>query len=305
MTETEVKCPNCGATTGAVMESPGMWRCGFCETQFVVEEPAAPAPRPREPKRAPPAPRKQPSGARTALVLVICGTVMAGVAVLAIALGGATNGSDSASQHSTHAKAVSAPAAPHLSAEFHFDRTVPSSDGFYVLGEVKNTSKVPIGSAKVYTIMKDAHGHELASQSSYTEDDLIAPGESVPFSGIVSKPPHFAHLAFEVDASKPIGVSKPAEGLHLVNDRPHRGTFGSGWVFSGKVVNGGHKAAEFVEVEVLARDAQGKLLGVDWTYADAKLLAPGASTRYEISTYSYPKHVPPKKFYYRVWGEQK
>jgi hypothetical protein len=309
---TEIKCPNCGATSGAVMESPGVWRCEFCETQFVVEEPKTPAAAPPKPARAPSparveaAPQKKPSAARTTLVVVGSATVMVAVGALFMALGSSTNDDGGASHASAHAGTATAPAAPNLSAEFHFDRMVPSSDGsFYVLGEVKNTSTVPIGSAKVYTLMKDAHGHELASESSYTAEDLIAPGETVPFSGIVSKPPHYAHLAFQVEVSEPVGVGKQAKGLRLVNDRARRGKFGAGWVFSGKVINDGHSPAEFIKVEVVARDADGKILGVDNTFADGKSLAPGASTRYEITTYSYPAHVAPKTFYYRVWGREK
>ncbi len=96
---------------------------------------------------------------------------------------------------------------------------------------------------------------------------------------------------------------KPAEGLHLQNIPPRVGSYGQ-WVFSGKVTNGGKETAEFIKVEVVARDAQGKLLGVNESYADQEKLAPGASTRYEVTSVSYPKHAHPAKFDYLVWGER-
>ena len=53
------------------------------------------------------------------------------------------------------------------------------------------------------------------------------------------------------------------------------------------------------------RGPPGKMLGVNDSYADTEKLAPGASTRYEVSSVGYPPGAHPAKFDYLVWGDQK
>ncbi len=314
MKEVEIKCPNCGATTGQELVANGVFRCRFCETSFVVEGETARAP---HPKGAPPpvpshhasAHRPPKSGDSKAAWMAIGGSVAVMVAVGGIALlvgGGSTQHAhgDSGTSHGSGDRPHDGASAPHLSATFQFERTAPVTDGdVYVYGDVTNTSRVPIGAAKVHVIMKDGSGREVASKSSYTQQDVIEPGQRVPFYAILDHPPHYAKLAFEVVASEPF-AAKPAPGLHLEKDPPRVGSYGQ-WVFSGKVVNGGTATARFVQVEVVARDAQGTMLGIDRSFADGESLAPGASARYEVTSVSYPAHPRPVTFEYWVWGDQK
>lgn len=305
MKEIELKCPNCGATTGATFVAQNVWRCGFCQAQFEIEADAPPQQRVQAPP--PPAawrPRKTGSAKTAWLIMAGSLAVLAGCFVVAAVFSESnTDAEPSPPQHATPATPHSTAPASHLTATFHYDRTVRSSDGYqYVLGEVKNTSKTPIAAAKVYVLMQNAQGHAIASKTSFTDQDVIEPGMTVPFEAILSKPPHYAKLAFDVSASSPFGV-KPAQGLRLENIPPRVGSYGQ-WVFSGKVVNGGTTTARFVRIEVVARDAKGKMLGVDNSYADSETLAPGASCRYEVTSVAYPQHVHPARFQYYVWGDR-
>lgn len=319
MKEYEIKCANCGATSGADFVTQNVWRCRFCGAEFALENDQAQR---RAAEEA--AFRAQPEvqqflSARTArrsseanvrwMIILACLVVLFGCFVAAIVFTHMDNEEEKAdkasearyeARHQPHATAST----PQLSATFRYDRTVPSESDQYVLGEVQNTSKAPIGAAKVYVIMKNAQGKEIASSSDYTEAEYIEPGQRVPIRVLVKKPPHYSKLAFDVSTSTPLSSDKPVRGLRLDKLPPRIGSYGQ-WVFSGKVDNKGTTTAEFVKIEIAALDAQGRLLGDCSSFADGEKLAPGASTRYEVTTVSFPAHPHPAKFKYWVWSMRK
>ena len=151
---------------------------------------------------------------------------------------------------------------------------------FYVLGYVKNTSPFTIDKPKVTAVLLDKAGKELATRDGYTESDALVSQASAPIKILISDPPTHDHLAFEVVAKKASYIPEEAPGLRLdILEAPHQ-TSGNSWEVSGKVFNGGALAARFVSIQVLAFDANSRLVGLDSTYADGESVAAGASGRF-------------------------
>ena len=68
----------------------------------------------------------------------------------------------------------------------------------------------------------------------------------------------------------------------LHSPTPKRDNF-LGWKIAGKVHNKGTTPAEFVRVDVLAYDSDDKLANLGFTYADAEVLKPGDSARFDTT----------------------
>lgn len=151
---------------------------------------------------------------------------------------------------------------------------------FYALGYITNTSPFTIDKPKVTAVLLDKAGREVATRDGYADVDALPAHASAPMKVLVSDPPAFDQLKFEIVAKKASYIPEPATDLRLeVLETPHA-TFGTSWEVTGKVFNDGKAKARFVQVHVLAFSAQDKLIGLDFTYVDGESLAPGASGRF-------------------------
>jgi len=200
---------------------------------------------------------------------------------------------------------TAAPSTPEVPASATFDvhsRISGYQSSFYVLGFVKNTSPFPIDKPKVTAVLLDKSGKELTSRDGYAEGDVLAPQATAPIKVLISDPPAFDHLSYEVVPAKATYFPEKAAGLRLeILEAPHV-TSGSGWEVTGKVFNGGTQTARFVNVLVLAFDTNNHLIGLDSTYADGESLAAGASARFR----AMPLYdAAPHHFQYLVSGQAK
>lgn len=189
--------------------------------------------------------------------------------------------------------------AVELSAQFEFHRTVPATGtGFYVLGVVRNESAVAIAKPKLIIVFVDAEDEEVGTAQGFALDDVVEPGASSYLSAIVSDPPKHDRLRFEVIPRRVSFGPKPARGLRVEAKEPR--IDGSGIRhFWGTVHNGGPDPASFVRIDVLSFDADDKLLGVHFNYADGELVPPGGSARFEVSAVV---HGDPARFAYQSTG---
>jgi hypothetical protein len=196
-------------------------------------------------------------------------------------------------------------AAPEVPASATFEPQSHVSgyqSSFYVLGFVTNTSPFTIDKPKITAVLLDKSGKELATRDGFAESDALPPKAVAPVKILISDPPAHASLKFELVARKADYIPEQTAGLKLeVLEAPHQ-TFGSSWEVTGKVVNGGSQAARFVNIQVQAFDAANKLVGLDSTYVDGEVIAPGASGRFRaMPLYDSPPH----HFKYTVTGRTK
>jgi hypothetical protein len=185
-------------------------------------------------------------------------------------------------------------------ATFKFEsRASGYQSSFYVLGFVTNTSAFAIDKPKVTAVLHDQSKKEIGTRDGYAEAETLEPNATAPIKLLVSDPPPFRDLSFEVVAVKASYHTASASGLTLEVLQPPHQVLGS-WEVSGKVHNGGGQAARFVNVRALAFDAAGHLVGLDTTYADGQSLAAGADARFRIT----PLYdAPPHHFQYSVYAQ--
>jgi hypothetical protein len=171
---------------------------------------------------------------------------------------------------------------PPATANFEFHRIQSGfQTSFYALGFVTNTSPFIIDQPKVIAVLLDARGQEVGTDFGYGERDVLGPGERTPIKILISDPPEHASIRYEVVVSKASYIPAQVAGLRIEPKPAQRGKWGKdNWEIEGKVHNEGQQPAKFVSIEIQALDAEGKLVGVGNTYADAEVLAPGAMARY-------------------------
>ncbi len=89
-----------------------------------------------------------------------------------------------------------------------------------------------------------------------------------------------------------VTVSSDIPGLEIVDYRAYRYTFtGSTVEFGGYVKNNGDKSVEFVEVNAIGYDAQGKFVANKSTYIDEEKLFKGASSKFGYLSNTYPGSI--------------
>lgn len=197
---------------------------------------------------------------------------------------------------------VETPPEVPATATFSFHRTKPSLNrSFYALGVITNTSTFTIDNPKVIAVlMRD--DEEVSTHFGYSVFDHLEAGEQVPLSILVQDPEDYDRIDFEVVARKASYVAERAAGLAVMANEP-KVTFADRWDFSGKISNEGHDAAEFVKVIVEGFDEEGKLLGLSTSYADARTMAPGSTSRWSMPSVAFARR--PVRFSYSALGRVK
>jgi hypothetical protein len=290
-----ITCPACGAADPGASSGPGTHACQYCGARYRLDATGH--------VHAVATPNSS-AGLVLALVAAAAGLVcLVGAIVAVIVLRTADADSDydmpdieldlSGLDASTPAQAaplagvgvaveLAAPTpAPVASAEFveHSQRT--ASDGsLWILGMLTNTSDFALDTTEVIAVLRDEAGEELGTHSGYSKRDVLAAGEASPVQILVQDAPTFSSIAYEVDADVPMFLPARVEGLR-VEARPATNT-GWGLEIEGKVHHDGTVPAKFVEIEVQAWDADGKLVGLSNAYAKGDVLKPGQSARWKV-----------------------
>lgn len=196
-------------------------------------------------------------------------------------------------------QAVDPAAAAPPTATWHPGDTQGSTNGFYVLGHVENTSTYTLDQPEVQVLLLDAQGRELAVATGYGERRQLAPGERSPAKVFVKDPPEHAEHRVVLELKVARFVLPAVHGLRVEPLEPtYDGSWG--WTFQGKVVHEGTEPARFVKVEVQALDEDGALVGLLSAYVGGELLEPGEETFFK--TLAMRPAATPDRFTYAVSG---
>jgi hypothetical protein len=266
-----IVCPTCGGADASRPDAHGLHTCQYCGVRYRITGGVAAR------LVAPPTTAAPPSR-RTVLGRASVPPAPVDPPLAPIAAGSPAARGGSAS--------VSVAAPGPTTATFELEHRRPSAGtSFYAIGWVTNTSAHAIDKPKVVVVLRDAAGKEVGTGFGFTEVDELAPGERVPISVLVQNPPAFATIDAEVHARPSSYARARVEGLRVEASAPKSDGFGTR--VEGKVHHEGTAPARFVRIDVRAFDAQDKLLGLDTTYADAEVLAPGASARWQAFLLDY------------------
>lgn len=278
-----LSCPACGAAA-SLPPAGSIGTCSFCGARYRVSGGHA----------------LEVAGGRSAGRSLVG---MIGVAAaLVVAVAGAVlvlRRAEPASTHTHAAKSVDPTQRPvdaldpaaQASAKFTFHHLRKGAGGdLSLFGEVKNDSETIINKPEVIAVLRDAGGAELRTASGYAERDHLLPGATSPIQIRVDDPPAYTALSYEVVARKASYVPVYVAGLVVEPVAPRAASLGM-VELTGKVKNTGAKAARFVHIEALALDAEGKILGIDSSYAKADVLRPGEEARYRMLIFPSPDPV--------------
>jgi hypothetical protein len=319
MTTRAIQCPGCRAADMSAPDPHGVHTCTYCGLRYQAPAINVQAPSVVYVEAARPTNTAAIAiGVSAALVLVI------GAVVALLVVGGDEGGSVSEPAASPRARSASQrpstssaeatevrarPASVEVgpapsreveaeiaaTAEFELHGTRSGlQPTFYVLGYVTNTSPFPIRKPKLTVVLLDEGGNEVGTSNGFGEDDVVEPGDKTPASVLVKDPPEHASFSVEVSPHRSTFALKEVSGLEVEAGEPTRASFGNSLDIAGRVHHRGDEPAKFVKVQVLAFDANDKLLGIHSSYADAERLEPGASARF--STRSMRFETDPARF---------
>src|SRR5919106_4933502 len=158
----------------------------------------------------------------------------------------------------------------------------------YIVGEVRNDLSDVVQFVQIVGRFYDSNGLLIDTDFTYTDLDLIRPGEKSPFRLIISDEtvaqridnytlavnwdPVFADPSAVAAAT----VLTIQEGEHRINE--------FGWYeIVGEVVNGGTDDTEFVKVVATFYDETGQVINTDFTYTDPSDIPTGQSAPFELT----------------------
>jgi hypothetical protein len=158
----------------------------------------------------------------------------------------------------------------------------------YIVGEVRNNLSDLVQYVQIVGRFYDSTGLLIDTDFTYTDLDLLRPGEKSPFRLIITDEsvaqridnytlavnwdPVFADPSAVANAT----VLTIQEGEHRIND--------NGWYeIVGEVVNGGTDDTEFVEVVATYYDEAGQVINTDFTYTDPSDIPAGQSAPFELT----------------------
>lgn len=319
MSTSVIRCPGCGAADTSTAGPGGVHTCVYCGVRYQVNQGT-----PRTIVAAGGA--ATPSSSRALLigVLALIGVVVAAAMVLVTrpaesppprassAVGPSTSRTKEAilpatprslpapAENKTVSVAPPAEETAPATAEFTLESTRRAGDALWIYGFFHNTSPFTLGKTKITAVFYDKDGKEVATDSGFTEDDVIAADARVPAVLLASDAPAtYDRVAFEVHAERPSYLPTELSGLDLEADPPRKDGF-LGWKFAGKVHNKSGQPARFVKVGVVAFDEDDKFAGHAYTYVSGDVLAADASGRFDGSLLDSKTSF--KRFEFRVSG---
>lgn len=170
--------------------------------------------------------------------------------------------------------------------------------GLLVTGLVRNTSATFLDRPEVVAVCRGAAGADEVLATGKAEREVLVPGATSPIEIAVPRGRACETLDYELTPRKPEVVAVYAPGLR-VEASPSR-LDGEAWEFTGTVLNEGDRRARYVQVQVLALDVVGRIVGVDSVYAHGDLLAPSGRTRFRLGPVRYLKA--PERFEFTAYG---
>ena len=154
----------------------------------------------------------------------------------------------------------------------------------WCLGEIVNTTNVPITNVQVRVMLFDAVGERVAEADTFAAVDLISPGERSPFGILFTKPPaNWANSQVTLvrgEAAGEMSDSYVSISLAEVTGQPSGPQFHVSGVARN---NSGEQNAGSVRVIATTYDDQGVVTGMRQTKAEIDgSLAPGATAPFSL-----------------------
>ena len=155
------------------------------------------------------------------------------------------------------------------------------------VGEVQNNAEVAIEDVYVRVQLFDGDGAQLTDEEWSIPMNLILAGDRSPFEVLFIHPPaDWSTYKVEARAEQADFMLRYTyRDLEIVDHTSEVPDFGD-YKISGLVKNTGGKVARFVLATATLYDPEGTVVAVDYTFVEADLLDPGATSSFEMTILS-------------------
>jgi hypothetical protein len=189
---------------------------------------------------------------------------------------------------------------PYTDLAFFRDQGFIDDDDMTLLGEVLNAGQVAAYQVRIAAALLDEGGQILDVGWTAARRDLLLPSEVSPFAlfigNVAGQPAQYELMAYGQQASQEV-VERQAQVILESNTLSRTRTGERNLI--GEVWNRGDANAASVKAIVSFYDAQDGLIGVEWGYAWADLVAPGARSPFALNLSRSPAEVD----HWNVWVE--
>ncbi len=156
-----------------------------------------------------------------------------------------------------------------------------SVDSFHVVGEVLNNSDSYTEFVEVVGAFFNAAGDVVASDSTFTILELVAPGELAPFDLLVIDGATLGITDFQLQVQGDATSSRPVPGLSIQGETSNVDIIDSFHVV-GQVINESSKPYDFVEIIGTFYDANGTVVAADFTFTELDVVPAGGSSPFDL-----------------------
>lgn len=164
-----------------------------------------------------------------------------------------------------------------------------SGDYLYVVGEVRNDTAGNVRFVRIPGTYFNESGGVLGTDCSYTEHDVLIPGQNSPYVIVRTTPPGYSRYELAVQYSTTTEV--PVPPLAILSTREWTDSLGDLWL-AGEVQNTTASTLKYVKVIVTLYDLAGTVVNVDYTYAYVDQLLPGQKSPFKTVFFSGPMRPP-------------
>ena len=151
---------------------------------------------------------------------------------------------------------------------------------------VENTGDVGLEFVEASVTLKDSAGNIVANENFYSTVDLVVPGGRAPISLYWSDGvPEWDTYEIFVEGDEESDFFSYYTDMEVTSSELSEDDFG-GYEIIGEVQNTGGLAAEFVTIVAILYDADGRIVGEGFTFADADVMQPGDTSPYTLFVFS-------------------
>lgn len=154
-------------------------------------------------------------------------------------------------------------------------------DSLYFIGLIKNTDTVDLEFVEIHVTLRDSSGQLVASESTYSDLDVVPAGGFSPFKLIFfDKPSAWQDYEINIEGDE-AGFNNPYLDFEIVSSQGSLPSFGA-YEIVGEIRNTGAEDAEFVEIIAVLYDANNHVIGVDFTYSEFDKVTAGGTSPFDL-----------------------
>lgn len=157
------------------------------------------------------------------------------------------------------------------------------AEWFHIVGEVRNNSHDPMEYVKVVATLYDDSGKVVGVSFTYTELDVIPPGQKAPFETVTDQWEGTTRYKLQVQGSP---GHLPRQDLKILS---HDSYVDGDWFHvRGEIKNRGTTQSEFVKIVATLYNASGEVVGMAFAYAELDVVPAGGTSPFDIVTAHWP-----------------